>query len=119
MEIIAAKERLSMNCLQCGEMLPANAKFCPACGMPVHRRDDNIPPEISQRVQGFTGRVWALDEVLSWLDHQAERFMLITGEPGSGKTALLAWLIGVGHLPADNTARRKLEQVRRLLMQNG
>jgi len=108
-----------MNCLQCGERLPSNAKFCPACGMPVLRRDDNIPPDISQRVQGFTGRVWALDEVLSWLDHEAERFMLITGEPGSGKTALLAWLIGAGHFPADNTARRKLEQVRRRLMQNG
>jgi hypothetical protein len=53
-----------------------------------------------------------LDEVLNWLDHRNERFLLISGEPGSGKTALAAWLAGAGPVPEDVGARKKLERVR-------
>lgn len=68
-----------------------------------------IPNEIAERAQNFAGRLWVLEEVNNWLDERSERFLLITGEPGSGKTALAAWLAGAGPNPADDVARRKLE----------
>jgi energy-coupling factor transporter ATP-binding protein EcfA2 len=71
----------------------------------------SIPEEIARRAQSFTGRLWVVDEVIDWLDRRSERFLLITGEPGSGKTALAAWLAGAGPRPEEATARQKLERV--------
>jgi hypothetical protein len=104
-----------MNCQQCNTVLQAGSKFCPQCGAPVvlsSVQRVSIPPEIAERATNLAGRLWVLDEVIDWLDHGAERFFLFTGEPGSGKTALAAWLAGAGPVPEDTDARKKLELVR-------
>ncbi len=72
----------------------------------------NLPTDIAERAQAFTGRTWVLQHVLNWLDHGTEQFFLLTGEPGSGKTALAAWLCGAGPAPRDDAEREGLERVR-------
>jgi DNA polymerase III delta prime subunit len=45
------------------------------------------------RLKDFTGREWLVKEVRAWLSHsEAPRFLLITGEPGIGKSAFAAHL---------------------------
>src|SRR5215831_310379 len=99
-----------MNCQQCSAILPVAAWFCSACGAPAARV--SIPPDISERATGFVPRAWALDHVADWLDRGAERFFFITGEPGSGKTALAVWLAGAGPSPEEVGLRDKLARVR-------
>jgi tetratricopeptide (TPR) repeat protein len=50
-----------------------------------------------------------------WLTQSEDQIFLVTGEPGSGKSAFIAWLYGTGLLPADAKARRELEHVRSLV----
>jgi hypothetical protein len=73
-----------------------------------------IPPKQADRAARFTGRTWLPDLVLDWADHGSERFLIIRGKPGSGKSACAAWICGAGPLPAGEEARAKLERVRRL-----
>jgi tetratricopeptide (TPR) repeat protein len=48
---------------------------------------------IADRAHGFVGRDWVFEAVQSWLINSNEsRFFSITGEPGSGKTAISARL---------------------------
>jgi hypothetical protein len=48
---------------------------------------------VSKQAQNFTGRKWVFQAINDWLaDPEASRFFLITGEPGSGKTAIAAKL---------------------------
>jgi energy-coupling factor transporter ATP-binding protein EcfA2 len=106
-----------MNCQKCYTDLPAGAKFCPYCKNPVDPSLTNmervtIPNDIARRAENFAGRLWVLQEVLDWLDKGTERFFLITGEPGSGKTTLTAWLAGAGIPPEDLEAAHSLERVR-------
>ncbi|MCX8028274.1 MAG: toll/interleukin-1 receptor domain-containing protein, partial [Thermodesulfovibrionales bacterium] len=43
--------------------------------------------------QGFTGRQWLFEEIRQWAeDINSERAIILTGEPGVGKTAFMAWL---------------------------
>ena len=50
-------------------------------------------PDIATRVQDFTGRAWLLDEIESWrLGERRSRIFWLTGAPGSGKSAVAAWL---------------------------
>ena len=72
----------------------------------------NISTEIVERAKGFMGRSWVVDQVLDWLDNGKERYFLLTGEPGSGKTALAAWLAGAGPAPRGAKARARLKRVR-------
>ncbi|MBD2234615.1 AAA family ATPase [Phormidium tenue] len=48
---------------------------------------------IADRTLNFTGREWVFEAIQSWLaDSNGDRFFLLTGEPGSGKTAIAARL---------------------------
>lgn len=104
-----------MNCQRCGVALIAGAKFCSECGAAVIQGSGlrvTIPEQIAKRAEKFAGRLWVLDEVIDWLDNGYERFLLITGEPGCGKTALAAWLAGAGSTPENAGALRNLDRVR-------
>jgi energy-coupling factor transporter ATP-binding protein EcfA2 len=98
-----------MNCRNCNTLLTTDAKFCAQCGTVAQPagRQPGIPAGIKERAAGFTGRLWVLKAVRDWIDNGEERFFLITGDPGSGKTALAAWLAGAaGAAPADETLTR-------------
>jgi len=47
---------------------------------------------LEERRRHFVGRDWLLAEIDRWRALPAERALLITGEPGVGKTSLVAWL---------------------------
>jgi len=72
-----------------------------------------IPLELAQRAAEFSGRTWVLDAILDWIDGDG-RYLFCIGEPGSGKSALSAWLCGEGRLPTDTTAAAKLERIRNI-----
>ena len=48
--------------------------------------------DIERLTQDFTGRRWLQNEVDAWLKRKGERFFILTGEPGVGKSAFAAWL---------------------------
>lgn len=60
-----------------------------------------LPEKISEYIDQFTGRAWLLPKILHWYEHSTERMFLITGDPGTGKSILAAWLAGSGPLPDD------------------
>ncbi|MDX9831225.1 MAG: hypothetical protein RBU35_13240, partial [Anaerolineae bacterium] len=95
-----------MNCERCGQPLTPDQVCCHACDTPVALPvpDLPIPRETLKAAADFVGRTWVLDEVELWQAHGAERMLLVTGEPGSGKTALAAWLAGGGPPPGDGPA---------------
>lgn len=48
---------------------------------------------IADRTINFNGREWVFEAIQNWLaDPKGDRFFLLTGEPGSGKTAIAARL---------------------------
>jgi len=64
--------------------------------------------EISRRTRKFTGRQWLLDAVGEWMENDSSRVFFITGEPGIGKSAVMATLtctfsrrIGAHHFCVD------------------
>ncbi len=62
-----------------------------------------IPEKAAQRAAQFIGRKAALERIDDWLAKSAgsEPWLLLTGDPGTGKSALLAWLAGAGPAPLD------------------
>lgn len=67
-----------------------------------------LPSSIAERTAHFSGRGWVFGEVDDWLQRApGGRYFLITGEPGSGKTALAARLfqISAGEAPPNGYAR--------------
>jgi WD40 repeat protein len=52
--------------------------------------------DIARLTQDFTGRDWLFDAVEQWLHHKDQRFFILTGEPGVGKSAFIARLTQVG-----------------------
>jgi len=48
--------------------------------------------DIERLTEGFTGREWVFEEVDRWLQQDHERFFILTGEPGLGKSAIAAQL---------------------------
>ncbi len=59
----------------------------------------DLPKTVSDNLPSFTGREWVLPELLQWWDHETSRLFVLTGEPGTGKSMLSAWLAGCGPLP--------------------
>jgi WD40 repeat protein len=74
-----------------------------------------LPNTIEQNIQHFTGRTWLLPQLLRWLEETEDRMFMLTGEPGTGKSMIVAWLAGAGPLPGDAEARAQLEQIRSLI----
>ena len=53
----------------------------------------DFAPFIKERTSNFTGRDWVFGKIDAWLGNKdAGRVFLLTGEPGSGKTAIAARL---------------------------
>lgn len=73
-----------------------------------------LPIEVEQNIHHFTGRTWLLPRLVNWLKQTDERMLILTGEPGTGKSMTTAWLAGAGPLPAGTEARTQLEQIRSL-----
>jgi WD40 repeat protein len=49
--------------------------------------------EISRLTHDFTGRAWLEKDLQQWLEQEDGRVFFVTGDPGSGKSAMLARLI--------------------------
>src|SRR6266545_1395469 len=47
----------------------------------------------------FVGRAFLLDQLDAFLAQYAQGYIVLTGEPGIGKTAFLAWLVHERHYP--------------------
>lgn len=47
---------------------------------------------LQQLTEGFTGRSHILDDIDHWLQQKDQRFFILTGEPGVGKSAIAAHL---------------------------
>jgi hypothetical protein len=61
---------------------------------------------IEEKTLDFTGREWALSEFDRWLAEPTEtRFFVITGELGSGKTALAAQMTRARQISAHHFCR--------------
>jgi hypothetical protein len=50
-------------------------------------------PNLQQLTEGFKGRSHILKEIDHWLQQKDQRFFVLTGEPGVGKSAIAAHLI--------------------------
>ncbi len=50
----------------------------------------NLPKRIADNIQNFTGRTWLLDLVIDWLEKTEERFFVLTGDMGAGKSMVAA-----------------------------
>lgn len=72
----------------------------------------NLPQRVAENIDRFTGRSWLLGRICDWLDKPTERFFILTGEPGSGKSMVAAWLAGHGPSPMDPEAAQRLQRIR-------
>ncbi len=55
----------------------------------------DFAPDIGRLTEEFAGRQWIFEAIEDWLKHSSERFFILTGEPGVGKSALAARLTQV------------------------
>lgn len=68
-----------------------------------------VPKRIAENIDQFTGRAWLLPKLLEWCDERKKgRIFLLMGSPCTGKSMILAWLVGSGPEPdADLGTVRK------------
>jgi len=71
-----------------------------------------LPKHVAANIDRFTGRTWLLPKLLQWWEGGGERLFLLTGDPGSGKSMIVAWLAGLGPPPEDVSARAELARLR-------
>ena len=71
-----------------------------------------LPEKILSNIDNFTGRKWLLPRILDWYDNSTERLLLITGDPGTGKSMLTAWLANFGPPPEDPDDFYRLQRLR-------
>ena len=87
-DIIAAYKRLVSAVVQLAPRWSRMYRAVHELGAPGVDREMELVPH-------FVGRQWILDRVNAWLDLvSGETMLLLTGEPGSGKTTMLRWLAG-------------------------
>ncbi len=53
----------------------------------------DFAPFLYEKRQGFVGREWLFDEIDAWRTTHNEPALLITGDPGTGKSAIVAELV--------------------------
>lgn len=71
-----------------------------------------LSADLGFAARDFTGREWLLPRIAEWLeDRGGNKFLLLTGPPGAGKTALCAWLCGAGPEP-DGASGQLLREIR-------
>ena len=58
----------------------------------------DFAPFLEEKCRDFTGRQWLFDEIDAWRSCQQEPALLITGDPGAGKSAIVAqlWKVNPG-----------------------
>jgi hypothetical protein len=69
-----------------------------------------LPEQVAANIDRFTGRTWLLPILLEWWEHTDERLFLLIGDPGTGKSMILAWLGGFGPPPIDPSSPFVQEQ---------
>src|SRR5262245_5692908 len=74
--------------------------------------EDHRPERVRESIPLLIGRRWVLQKLAEWWDHGAERLFLITGDPGTGKSMIMAWLRGFGPEPEDTIRRAQLARLR-------
>src|SRR4051794_37063018 len=52
-----------------------------------------LPEDLSERISDFSGRGWVFRRIADWLGQEDSSLFLLTGEPGTGKSALAARLL--------------------------
>lgn len=72
-----------------------------------------IPDSVARRAERFVGRKRTLHAIASWLDEPpgSRPWFVVVGGPGTGKSALLAWLAGSGPPPDDPIAATERDRV--------
>lgn len=71
-----------------------------------------IPESVMANLNRFTGRTWLLPPLQRWLEESNARMLLLTGSPGAGKSAIIAWLAGAGSAPRDEVWSTALARIR-------
>lgn len=78
---------------------------------PPTQPPSDVPPRLVSGNALFTGRSWALEKVNDWLA-TGTSLLVLTGDPGTGKSALAAWLVGVGPPPTESGSAAALTLLR-------
>ena len=106
-------------CSACGQELPGPergsaraCRRCPACGCEPEEFSRecqrcgillNVPSKAAEKADDFVGRQTTLRRIDRWLsaDPAEEPVLVLTGDAGTGKSALMAWLCGAGPATTD------------------
>jgi hypothetical protein len=70
-----------------------------------------LPPHLAKNIGRFTGRAWLLAPLLDWWD-SGERLVVLTGDAGTGKSMIAAWLAGFGPIPQAPDMGARLDRIR-------
>jgi hypothetical protein len=87
------------------------AQPSPSPTQPPTRAPTEVPPRLVSGNARFTGRSWALQAIDEWLA-AGTSLLVLTGDPGTGKSALAAWLVGAGPPPSQSEAADALARLR-------
>jgi tetratricopeptide (TPR) repeat protein len=75
-----------------------------------------LPERISKNIGYFAGRTWLLPKLIEWFEKTDDRFFMLQGAPGTGKSMIMTWLAGVGPIPSkDKQARVTLKKINSLV----